>query len=247
MEGEKIIARIVNNFAARDDLEERAMWHLKYTFMRYERQWEGLGFCLSEKGDLLSQWRGYAEDATGAAIGFSYDSILKWVNNEKKHQVSLEKIEYDPVVQRSLAESIYQQILRHIHTHPAMPFNKKMANLAPEDYESQRCTDEIMMAKYGLDLGGIDYTSFRLKLPAFEEEQEWRLLNLSERGGADYLYRSRLTALVPYLTLDFNELGPFITEVILGPKHETPVYIVEKFMRQKGHSARVSPSEASYQ
>ena len=27
-------------------------------------------FCLSEKGDLLSQWRGYADDGYGVSIGF---------------------------------------------------------------------------------------------------------------------------------------------------------------------------------
>lgn len=29
------------------------------------------GFCLSEEEDLLSQWRGYADDGQGVAIGFS--------------------------------------------------------------------------------------------------------------------------------------------------------------------------------
>src|ERR1700759_4828234 len=29
------------------------------------------GFCLSEEADLLSQWRGYADDGRGVSIGFS--------------------------------------------------------------------------------------------------------------------------------------------------------------------------------
>lgn len=31
---------------------------------------EGLGFCLSERGDLLSQWRGYAAQGRGVSIAF---------------------------------------------------------------------------------------------------------------------------------------------------------------------------------
>ncbi|WP_146039294.1 MULTISPECIES: hypothetical protein [unclassified Variovorax] len=30
---------------------------------------EGLGFCLSERGDLLSQWRGYAAQGRGVSLG----------------------------------------------------------------------------------------------------------------------------------------------------------------------------------
>ena len=38
---------------------------------------DGLGFCLSKKGDLLSQWRGYADDAFGVSIGFEKDYLKK--------------------------------------------------------------------------------------------------------------------------------------------------------------------------
>lgn len=33
------------------------------------------GFCLSVKRDMLSQWRGYADDGMGFAIGFKKEAI----------------------------------------------------------------------------------------------------------------------------------------------------------------------------
>jgi len=48
-------------------------------------------FCLSEEKDLLSQWRGYANNASGVAIGFS----KKHLGNQFCDELtSLEKISY---------------------------------------------------------------------------------------------------------------------------------------------------------
>jgi len=41
-----------------------------------------VGFCLSKKGNLLSQWRGYADDARGVAIGFNENVLENICNNE---------------------------------------------------------------------------------------------------------------------------------------------------------------------
>ena len=41
---------------------------------------EGLGFCLSRREDVLSQWRGYANDAKGFCIGFRRDKLLEICN-----------------------------------------------------------------------------------------------------------------------------------------------------------------------
>lgn len=56
---------MIGYFAERDSLGERAIIHLQQAFAAQEQFIDGLGFCLSEQSDLLSQWRGYAGDATG--------------------------------------------------------------------------------------------------------------------------------------------------------------------------------------
>ena len=36
--------------------------------------------CLSKKNDVLSQWRSYADDGKGVAIGINVDNLLKFSN-----------------------------------------------------------------------------------------------------------------------------------------------------------------------
>lgn len=70
MEG-KLVAEIIGLIAKDDELDQAATERLQESVFRLEQFVDGLGFCLSECGDLLSQWRGYADDATGVSIGFS--------------------------------------------------------------------------------------------------------------------------------------------------------------------------------
>lgn len=35
--------------------------------------------CFSENGDLLSQWRGYADNGRGVTIGFDYNTLQEYV------------------------------------------------------------------------------------------------------------------------------------------------------------------------
>lgn len=70
MEG-KLVARALMRLAERDGLNPVAAERLQNAVAFLEGMFDGLGFCFSEDGDLLSQWRGYASDATGIAIGFS--------------------------------------------------------------------------------------------------------------------------------------------------------------------------------
>jgi hypothetical protein len=64
----------------------------------------GAGFCMSEDGDLLSQWRAYASNGGGVSIGFDSE-YLKSLGSLKrdrsdKFNASLTKVEYDVAAQR---------------------------------------------------------------------------------------------------------------------------------------------------
>ena len=49
--------------------------------------------CLSEEGDLLSQWRGYANDGKGCSIGFNMEKLQEFCDNSEG-VFKLEKIQY---------------------------------------------------------------------------------------------------------------------------------------------------------
>lgn len=58
-----------------------------------------LGFCLSEDGDVLSQWRGYADNAQGVAIGFEIENLRISTEKESQHEfgAQLVPVLYDAV------------------------------------------------------------------------------------------------------------------------------------------------------
>ncbi len=86
MEG-KLVVRAIARLAERDSLEPKSFRLLRQIIGFSELAFDGLGFCLSEDGDLLSQWRGYAGNATGVAIGFSKEYLHE---SPKEMVVSLE-------------------------------------------------------------------------------------------------------------------------------------------------------------
>lgn len=73
----KLVARTLLRIAERNKMDEQHRQRLLEMLEFFETSCEGLGFCLSADGDLLSQWRGYANDGAGIAIGFSTD-YLRW-------------------------------------------------------------------------------------------------------------------------------------------------------------------------
>ena len=82
--------------------------------MRYELKTMGqhwyddyitYAICFSERGDSLSQWRGYADDGSGVCIGFRADRISGMLgkNRESKepgHTFEFARIRYTPAAQR---------------------------------------------------------------------------------------------------------------------------------------------------
>jgi hypothetical protein len=57
MEG-KLVAEILARIAKADGLDQAPTQRLQKLVSGLEQVIDGLGFCLSEDGDLLSQWRG---------------------------------------------------------------------------------------------------------------------------------------------------------------------------------------------
>jgi hypothetical protein len=64
------------------------------------------GFCMSEEADLLSQWRGYADDGCGVSIGFNrrYFEELGDVKRDRNDECSAspKKVEYNVSRQKEL-------------------------------------------------------------------------------------------------------------------------------------------------
>jgi len=116
MEG-RIINRVVMELARKDGLNAYALERLEESVGFIEQMFDGLGFCLSEDGDLLSQWRGYADEASGLSIGFSQDYLEKLALFNKEKETStftLKKVEYEPDIHTKQVAPTYAELRKLI-------------------------------------------------------------------------------------------------------------------------------------
>jgi len=216
---------------------------------------DGLGFCLSEEGDLLSQWRGYAADATGVAVGF-HSAYLEWLSETsrwgKRSGFNLKKVEYDVQAHDALVAPTYAEVKRLIESGAFTPPGRRsLLGDARTDEEIERDDKIIQRTNMlaSLTIFTIVAQLFLLKSPAFREEREWRLISFLVKGTSDECsYRSVDNQVVPYREYEFREIDRCpIAEVILGPKHLSPVQAVRDFLKQNGFGdVKVVRSSATY-
>ncbi|MDE6025584.1 MAG: DUF2971 domain-containing protein [Lachnospiraceae bacterium] len=160
--------------------------------------------CFSEQKDLLSQWRGYANNGTGIAIGFSKE-ILDSVNKETYG------LTFKPICYKEEQQKIFvmEQVKTIINT---MQIKNAFAAFA-EVYENE-------IANLGC-----------MKASGFSEEKEWRLckamspeLRIDCEAEFPNFTLSRVheqctrEQIVTYFDLSYETvLDNFITEIVIGP------------------------------
>ncbi len=184
MEG-KLVASTIARLAERDSLDQNSVRRIQDAIGILEKNLDGLGFCLSEDGDLLSQWRGFAADATGVSIGFS-TNYLNWLSKAcMRHDRSgfaLKSIEYDPSVHASCLYPVYLQIKSSIAAGAFKPLGRLSVLFDRRtDEEIERDDRSIQSANSKLyeDTLQLLPELFRLKDRAFREEREWEGSRLS--------------------------------------------------------------------
>ena len=226
--------------------------------------------CFSEKGDLLSQWRGYANDAYGFSIGFSKNELNKFSKKECFNgRLSFHKVKY---INKDNANKIIER-----HSNEILKYIK---NIRIEVKKLFRLRDlneeqtEFMMAilLYG-KLATFMIDSLRYKWESYQEEHEWRLYfnsitkdeeslfgkesNLPEwssfdndlnnlRGKIDFY--STKECILPYYPIILSELSPKpVKQVLLGPKNTSYSQDIKLlFAKAKFQIPDVSKSTIAY-
>jgi len=197
----------------------------------FEQEHYGLSFSLSEEGDLLSQWRGYADDASGFSIGFSKKCIEKLIKDKSAtFRPTLEKINYIPTTNTEKSE----------HGNKIFKICKDI-----KDNEVHTLSVSKIMDK----LTPYFYTT---KNEAFSEEKEWRILAQFHYEKLEKaLFRTANQQIIPYIEIDTPNIKDLIKKVIIGPKNKTPENVIRNFLIsekvvKKGEGDIVSNSQASY-
>jgi hypothetical protein len=253
MEG-RLVSEILLKLAEEDSLKEYDSNRLRDMVDDLREFFDGLGFCLSENGDLLSQWRGYANDASGVSIGFS-DEYLELLSRETKSQggagFTLQKVEYENATQVELIRPAYAEIKELIDKgafrFPAI--GGILGRRTDEEIEKETRETKKIFSQLSMAVLMLFSKLYLLKAKAFREEREWRLISYLVKEAEDHCsFRASHDRIIPYREFKIPPLSKdAITEVYLGPKNITPNHIIKSFLNQNGfENTKVLRSEATY-
>jgi hypothetical protein len=202
--------------------------------------------CFSEEPDLLSQWRGYANDACGISIGFSTESFYPLARSIRS-SYNFSQIRY------SLSD-LYDQIENYITERIEQSFTGDSKN------------DSLALLNIvDTTLSMILYNSILYKNPNFNEEKEWRLVynpfsnirrimdkfsyydrmsemfNKSiEKGGFTRIpmtFHISNDKIVSHIDLSLEPIKKsFIKEIIIGSKANIDDLDLELFLLSNGYN-----------
>ena len=191
----------------------------------------------SEKGDLLSQWRAYARDGEGVAIGFDpNDGRLPVVDAPPHTNVG-------PALACTLNRVTYGSA-ELVAAHDGLIQAALPGGVNPEGFFALQ-----------VQLSGLRWL---VKNPAFQEEHEWRIVNLplqfdGDVGGGNSLigalgprgYRQAGSQLVSFYEMPYESTA--VTDLVLGPgcsihDHELALLLHDCDLTH----VRVGRSEATY-
>lgn len=170
--------------------------------------------CLSKEKDLLSLWRGYAEDGAGVAIGININQI----KDDEKYMSSFD-ISYSDTLTNVQKEKVQQNIWETEKT------NSGTENTWPLLYAN-----------------GLLDEAIKYKSPFFSEEKEVRLLlnlkpivNTPKRDELIKTRKDEKFNTVDYYEKNFKEDS--ITEIVLGPKNRIRKDCVLDILEGYGYNA----------
>jgi|GEM_PF-5813418 len=191
--------------------------------------------CFSLTGDILSQWRAYADDGKGVSIGFNTKSLLD-TENKKIQSVEMLYVDANKDLNNDIGD-ILDKFLMNI-----------LLNI------DNKALLDILLEKMKI-----------YKNPAFKEELEWRMYynigaECNEKDKClkkdkctlnyDYYYNGRdIVSYYKYPLSTNSKHGNLINEIILGPKCSVAIPNIHKFLITNGFNIQdiaVRKSSASY-
>ena len=207
--------------------------------------WDALGFCLTAEGDMLSQWRGYADDGCGFAVGFN-EQTLKGAAQEELGK--LIDVVYDREDQLDIVRERFPPVIDAIKK-GAFIMPTVLGSDSKRDYDkaqSRSIHASVTLSNLMLRLVDIMY---ELKNPAFHEENESRLVVEVSRAYDECEFHRSGRKLVPHRTVNFASVDPAISieRIVIGPRNPTPPDIIGAFLRKhEFYQTDISLSTATY-
>ena len=223
----------------RDALGKLLEW--EYDILRYEFDRGGVTnfvVCFCEDGDVLSQWRGYADNGKGCSLGFSVKELGEYCNTYKGI-LRFEQVDYKTV--KEINVTIVEEALKVLNELRGLR-NWIVENLPSLNEEK---IDKMCQYYFHQMISSVLMSSLKYKNETFKEEQEWRLFFSQQiYKYAKWIYgdeeietivyddmlkviKNRIEFnvtsddLIPFYPINFTEISPNpIKQVIVGPQNK---------------------------
>lgn len=247
-EGALVTESVIGRLRADGHVDPFIVKTLEEIFHLAVLEYECLAFCLSAADDLLSQWRGYASDCAGVAIGFprSYLEDLAMQHCSDMRRTFLCQVDYSPNAAAAEISGLYEEMKELIDkgAFSSTAFNLSASKNTNDDVHPAMATE--MFHDY-LENAWID-NFYTVKGEGFSEEKEWRLMTNRRdvSGRSARAYRIKEDRIIPYYAIKLAGVAQVPIEVVLGPKHQTPEYTVSAYLHYNGFQARVRRSAITY-
>ena len=223
----------------RDALGKLLEW--EYDILRYEFDRGGVTnfvVCFCEEGDVLSQWRGYADNGKGCSLGFSVKELEDYCNTYKGI-LRFEQVDYKTV--KEINVTIVEEAMKVLNELRGLR-NWIVENLPSLNEEK---IDKMFQYYFHQMISSVLMSSLKYKNETFKEEQEWRLFFSQQiYKYAKWIYgdeeietivyddmlkviKNRIEFnvtsddLIPFFPIKFTEISPNpIKQVIVGPQNK---------------------------
>lgn len=141
--------------------------------------------CFSTEDDLLSQWRGYADDAAGVSIGFNVKALQKVIAG-RESVLSLNKVIYNKNSQRSVVRVIANDFIKNLKSDinigrfddlkdslikSSLTFDKNLRIKVPD----RNFTTVALHHYFNGPFNNLFDKAVIVKNPFFREEKEYRI------------------------------------------------------------------------
>lgn len=184
--------------------------------------------CFCTKSDLLSQWRAYGPGGDGFALGFD-TGALQTVGGIDT-DIVLRRVIYNPDLQLTMARKLVSSVAKSV--------KESVSRSKEEGGDGDIGLHCQFLADYAAEF------LFTFKHPAFQEEDEWRLVvpvNSPWYFEAHVKHRAGRGFTIPYLELPLTREGAGgltaspISQIVVGPRTDATLVQRSLALLQKSY------------
>jgi hypothetical protein len=182
-----------------DDTDSNALLEKTCDLINLDDDARHFIFSMSERGDDLSQWRGYANDGDGYTIGFN-PRTMRQASMGRAAPFGFNRVSYSKTQFSSLVTRIRKQFL--------------------ENYETGADIDNFASC-FG---GAVEGASCYHKHNSFRYEREWRMVTFAYPEYSEVSVRESSGRITPFveMALKTDKYEILIKEIGIGPAVRNP-------------------------